>query len=154
MDYITKRHLTHIRVMMLEIRERINDVVEINESTVRSLYLNLITENYDTIMMYHGEEFTTAVMELYAECELYETCTLMRDKIGDVKKLIETLNDESNNELTWQERRDLVSEDIARGRILDKNGLDQGDFGDISPFTDSIIHYWLDCHNIPKYKTK
>lgn len=83
--------------MMLEIRERINDVVEINESTVRSLYLNLITENYDTIMMYHGEEFTTAVMELYAECELYETCALMRDNISFVKELIETLKEDEKD---------------------------------------------------------
>ena len=52
-------------------------------------------------------------------------------------------------ELSWQERRELLSEDIARGRVLDKNGLNQGDFGDISPFTEKIIHYWMNQFNIP-----
>jgi hypothetical protein len=55
-------------------------------------------------------------------------------------------------ELTWQERRDLLTEDQRRGRVEDKNGVFQGDFGDISPFTDKVIHYWLDCHNIPRNK--
>ena len=53
-------------------------------------------------------------------------------------------------ELSWEERRELVSEDIARGRVLDKNGLNQGDFGYISPFTTPVIHYWLDQHKIPR----
>jgi hypothetical protein len=52
-------------------------------------------------------------------------------------------------ELSWEERRELVSEDIARGRVLDRNGLNQGDFGDISPFTEKIIHYWMNQFNIP-----
>jgi len=75
--------------MMLEIRHRIDEPVEINESTVKSLYLNLLTENYETIMMYHGESFTTELMEIYVECELYETCALIRDDIESVKKLID-----------------------------------------------------------------
>ena len=86
--YPTKQHLTLIRIMMLEIRERINNAVEINDSTVRSLYLNLITENYETIMMYHGEQFTTAIMEMYAEVEVYETSAAVRDAIRNVKELI------------------------------------------------------------------
>jgi len=52
-------------------------------------------------------------------------------------------------ELTWEERRELMSEDIARGRVLDKNGLNQGDFGDLSPFTEKMIHYWMNQFNIP-----
>jgi thymidylate synthase len=52
-------------------------------------------------------------------------------------------------ELSWQERRELMSEDIARGRVLDKNGLNQGNFGDISPFTEKMIHYWMNQFNIP-----
>ena len=52
-------------------------------------------------------------------------------------------------ELSLEERRELVSEDIARGRVLDRNGLNQGDFGDISPFTEKIIHYWMNQFNIP-----
>jgi hypothetical protein len=38
--------------------------------------------------------------------------------------------------LSWEERRELMTDDIARGRVLDKNGLNQGDFGDLSPFTE------------------
>jgi thymidylate synthase len=52
-------------------------------------------------------------------------------------------------ELSWEERRELMSEDIARGRVLDKNGLNQGDFGDLSPFTEKMIHYWMNQFNIP-----
>jgi len=76
--------LTMIRVMMLEIRTRIDEPVEINESTVKSLYLNLLTENYETIMMYHGESFTTTILDLYAECELYEECVKIKDSISNV----------------------------------------------------------------------
>jgi hypothetical protein len=88
LDGIDDNGLTMIRIMMLEIRNRIDKPVEINNSTVKSLYLNLLTENYDTIMMYHGEEFTTAIMEIYAECELYEKCVMIKGGIKDVNKLI------------------------------------------------------------------
>tara|TARA_R110002074_G_scaffold115453_10_gene246394 strand:- start:1851 stop:2144 length:294 start_codon:yes stop_codon:yes gene_type:complete len=79
--------LTIVRIMMLEVRDRIGGKVEINESTVRSLYLNLIAENYETITMYHGEEFATTIMGIYSECELYETCALIRDSIANVRQL-------------------------------------------------------------------
>jgi len=81
--------------MMLEIRDRINVPVEINDSTVKSLYLNLVTGNYSTIMMYHGEEFTTEMMEMYSNCELYEVCADVRDAISDVNALIQSLDAES-----------------------------------------------------------
>lgn len=41
-------------------------------------------------------------------------------------------------ELTWEERRDLLSQEDREG------------FGLISPFTERIIHIWLDHKNIPK----
>lgn len=88
---MNKNHLTNIRIMMLEVRSRIKGKVEINESTVRSLYLNLITENYETITMYHGEEFADAIMEIYSECELYETCALIRDSICSVREIEESI---------------------------------------------------------------
>ena len=88
LDGINKNGSSMIRVMMLEIRNRIDEPVEINESTVKSLYLNLLTENYDTIMMYHGEAFTTEIMKLYAECELYEKCNQIKKGIKYVNKLI------------------------------------------------------------------
>ncbi len=87
LDCMNANGLSMIRIMMLEIRNRIDEPVEINESTVKSLYLNLLTENYDTIMMYHGEAFTTVIMELYAECELYEKCTLIKEGIKGVNDL-------------------------------------------------------------------
>jgi len=89
---MSKATLTKIRIMMLEIRSRINGKVEINESTVRSLHFNLITENYETIRMYHGDEFTTALMEIYSECEMYETCALIRDSIDSVHKIEELID--------------------------------------------------------------
>jgi len=52
--------------------------------------------------------------------------------------------------LTWQERRDLLTEDQRRGKVPNKYGRNQGDFGDISPFVESIIHYWLDGFDIPR----
>jgi hypothetical protein len=53
-------------------------------------------------------------------------------------------------ELTWEERKNLLTDDQLMGRVPDKNGRMQGEFGNISPFTDIIIHYWLDCHGIPR----
>jgi len=88
LDEMDDNTISMIRVMMLEIRNRIDEPVEINESTVKSLYLNLLTANYDTIMMYHGESFTTAIMELYADCELYEKCTKIKAGIKNVNDLI------------------------------------------------------------------
>jgi len=87
LDCMSEDGLSMIRIMMLEIRDSIYEPVEINESTVKSLYLNLLTENYDTIMMYHGEAFTTGIMELYAECELYEKCTKIKAGINSVNDL-------------------------------------------------------------------
>ena len=82
------RSLTRIRIMMLEIRNSIDVPVEINEEVVRSLYVNLLSGNYDTIMMYHGEEFTTALMKLYEEVEAYEVCAALRNSIKTVNDLI------------------------------------------------------------------
>jgi hypothetical protein len=84
---IDKSNLSIIRIMMLEIRNRIDEPVEINESTVKSLYLNLITKNYGTIMMYHGEAFIASIMELYAEYELYEICAIIKSSINNVNKI-------------------------------------------------------------------
>ena len=53
-------------------------------------------------------------------------------------------------ELTWQERENLLTENQRRGKVPDKNGIYQGDFGDLSPFNVKIIHYFLDCHEIPR----
>jgi len=89
LDGINANGSSMIRVMMLEIRNRIDEPVEINESTVKSLYLNLLTENYHTIMMYHGELFTTTLMELFSECELYEKCALIKSSIKYVNNLID-----------------------------------------------------------------
>jgi len=49
-----------------------------------------------------------------------------------------TLND---RELSWEERRDIAE------NVIDKK--DFYEFGNISPFTDFFIHYWLNRYNIP-----
>jgi thymidylate synthase len=63
---------------------------------------------------------------------------------------VEQAKEQIGRELSWEERRDLLTEDQRRGRVADKNGIMQGDFGNITPFVEPIINYWLDCHNIPK----
>jgi hypothetical protein len=55
---------------------------------------------------------------------------------------------EGDRELTWEERRDLLTKEQYDG-IIDENGMRTG-FGYISPFTEKVIHYWLNCYNIPK----
>lgn len=63
---------------------------------------------------------------------------------------IDGIKEQMGRELSWEERRDLQTEDQRRGRVADKNGLMQGDFGDLSPFTQTMIHYWCDQFNIPR----
>ena len=74
---------------MLEIRSRIDDKVVINDSEVRSLYFNLITEQYVTIELIHGSKFMDALIKIYEEVELYETCARIvkqRKELADLKK--------------------------------------------------------------------
>ena len=52
-------------------------------------------------------------------------------------------------ELSWENRRDLLTPSQYDGTALNKYGKEDCRFGDISPFTDKVIHYWLDLHNIP-----
>lgn len=52
-------------------------------------------------------------------------------------------------ELSWEERRNLLSKNQYDGKVADKNGIMQGSFGDITPFTTKVIHYWLNQFNIP-----
>jgi hypothetical protein len=49
--------------------------------------------------------------------------------------------------LSWEERKDLLTPEQYDGTILE-NGQRTG-FGYISPFTDKVIHYWMNLHNIP-----
>lgn len=52
-------------------------------------------------------------------------------------------------ELSWENRRDLLTPNQYDGTSLNKYGKEDCGFGYISPFTDKMIHYWLDLHNIP-----
>jgi len=69
--------LTQVRILMLEIRSRIDQHVTINDSIVKSLCLHLKTRKYDTIKLIHGDEFMRALIQLYEESELYEECAEM-----------------------------------------------------------------------------
>jgi thymidylate synthase len=51
-------------------------------------------------------------------------------------------------ELGWEERKELLTKEQYDGTILE-NGQRTG-FGYISPFTEPIIHHWLDQHKIPR----
>jgi hypothetical protein len=52
-------------------------------------------------------------------------------------------------ELSWEDRRDLLTPNQYDGTELNKYSKEDCGFGYISPFTDKVIHYWLDLHNIP-----
>jgi hypothetical protein len=52
-------------------------------------------------------------------------------------------------ELIWEERRDLLTPEQYDGTALNKYGHKDCGFGYISPFTDKVIHYWMNLHNIP-----
>jgi hypothetical protein len=52
-------------------------------------------------------------------------------------------------ELDWEERRDLLTPEQYDGTALNKYGRKDCGFGYISPFTDKVIHYWMNLHNIP-----
>ena len=55
--------------------------------------------------------------------------------------------------LTWEERRDIAEKTMTRKEFhgyKDENGYWSG-FGYISPFTEPMIHHWLDYYNIPRY---
>jgi hypothetical protein len=52
-------------------------------------------------------------------------------------------------ELSWEERRDLLTPEQYDGTALNKYGHKDCGFGYISPFTDKVIHYWMNLHNIP-----
>ena len=52
-------------------------------------------------------------------------------------------------ELSWEERRDLLTPEQYDGTALNKYGHKDCGFGYISPFTDKMIHYWMNLHNIP-----
>ena len=69
--------LTHTRILLLEIRDRISEHVTINDPIVKSLHFHLCVKRYDTIEMIHGKEFMCALIKLYEECELYEECAEM-----------------------------------------------------------------------------
>jgi hypothetical protein len=55
----------------------------------------------------------------------------------------------NERELSWEERRDLLTPEQYDGTALNKYGHKDCGFGYISPFTDKVIHYWMNLHNIP-----
>lgn len=79
--------LSQVRILMLEIRHRIDSPVIINDNEVKSLYLNLITEKYDTIELIHGKEFMDTLIKIYEEMELYENCAEMLVQSNQLAKL-------------------------------------------------------------------
>ena len=107
------------------------------------------------------EEFNKIVDEVYnhyLETHQYEPFILQEEmdlsKEDFIKKVTNnygfgqlfgiSLNE---RELSWEERRDLLTPEQYDGTIIE-NGQRTG-FGYISPFTDKVIHYWMNLHNIP-----
>jgi len=96
--------------------------------------------SYSLLLMIIGKLVNMVPEELIGslgDCHIYEN-------------QIDGIKEQMGRELSWEERRDLQTEDQRRGRVADKNGLMQGDFGDLSPFTQTMIHYWCDQFNIPR----
>jgi len=107
------------------------------------------------------EEFNKIVDEVYnhyLETHQYEPFILQEEmdlsKEDFIKKVTNNygfgqLFGISLNErlLSFEERRDLLTPEQYDGTIIE-NGQRTG-FGYISPFTDKVIHYWMNLHNIP-----
>jgi thymidylate synthase len=112
--------------------------------------------NQRSVDTFLGLPFNIASYGLLLEIIAKEVNMIPDELIGNLgdthlySNHIEQAKEQIGRELSWEERRDLLTEDQRRGRVADKNGIMQGDFGNITPFVEPIINYWLDCHNIPK----
>jgi hypothetical protein len=110
-----------------------------------------------------NEKFDQVIDEVYKhyqETHQYEPF-ILKDEIGLSKE--DFIKKATNNygfgqlfgislnerELSWEERRDLLTPEQYDGTTLNKYGHKDCGFGDISPFTDKVIHYWMNLHNIP-----
>jgi thymidylate synthase len=66
---------------------------------------------------------------------------------------IEQAKEQIGREMTWEERRDIAEKTMDKKEFYgykDEKTNQWKGFGYISPFTDPMIHYWLDDNNIPK----
>ena len=110
-----------------------------------------------------NEKFDQVIDEVYKhyqETHQYEPF-ILKDEINLSKE--EFIKKATNNygfsqlfgislnerELSWEERRDLLTPEQYDGTALNKYGHKDCGFGYISPFTDKVIHYWMNLHNIP-----
>lgn len=108
-----------------------------------------VYENYQKEMLYHSEEnwLDNGVGE-----KSYRQLTQEEfiNKCKTDNEFSERWGLEiEERELSWENRRDLLTPNQYDGTSLNKYGKEDCGFGYISPFTDKMIHYWLDLHNIP-----
>jgi thymidylate synthase len=126
-----------------------------NEANIPTRAISLMW-NQRSVDTFLGLPFNIASYGLLLEILAKEVNMVPDELIGNLGDThlylnhIEQAKEQIGRELSWEERRDLLTEDQRRGRVADKNGIMQGDFGNITPFVEPIINYWLDCHNIPK----
>ena len=100
---------------------------------------NTWLEELDGMNLSTGEE--TKVHRQYAPMSFINKCKTDKEFSEKWGLKIE------ERELSWEERKDLLTPEQYDGTILE-NGQRTG-FGYISPFTDKVIHYWMNLHNIP-----
>jgi len=92
--------------------------------------------------------------ELYLERDGYTRNILTKDEFKRESKYNYIFSEKwglkiDERELSWEERKDLLTPEQYDGTALNKYGHKDCGFGDISPFTDKVIHYWMNLHNIP-----
>jgi hypothetical protein len=92
--------------------------------------------------------------ELYLERDGYTRDILTKDEFKRESKYNYIFSEKwglkiDERELSWEERKDLLTPEQYDGTALNKYGHKDCGFGDISPFTDKVIHYWMNLHNIP-----
>ena len=75
--------LTAVRIMVLEIRHRRPGAVKFvpDDGAIKSILLNVLTDNFSTIMYCYGHAFLLGMLELFEEAGNYEACRKMKDAV-------------------------------------------------------------------------
>jgi thymidylate synthase len=120
--------------------------------------------NQRSVDTFLGLPFNIASYGLLLEIIAKEVNMIPDELIGNLGDVhlysnhLEQAKEQIGKELTWEERRNIAEETLSKNEfqgqgIQGDKGYWQG-FGYISPFTDKMIHRWLDNKGIPKKTRK
>ena len=130
-------------------KERYNQIIDISYESYLSKAKNQTTEDLFSSMI-KGDEIIHGMLEAHTRDFIPYTREQFIDKCKTDKEFSERWGLKiEERELSWEDRRDLLTPNQYDGTELNKYGKEDCGFGYISPFTDKVIHYWLDLHNIP-----